>query len=97
MTDVMIAEVDTDAVVKRVPARPGVDGVDAQLVAQLVEQARTAGLPLTGDGGLLQQLTKRVLEAALDGRSPITWATTRATRPVTTAATPATACVARRY
>jgi putative transposase len=67
MTDVMIAEVDTDAVAKREPARPDVDGVDAQLVAQLVEQARAAGLQLTGDGGLLQQLTKRVLEAALDG------------------------------
>jgi putative transposase len=67
MTDVMIAEVDTDAVVKREPARPDVDGVDAHLVAQLVEQARAAGLQLTGDGGLLQQLTKRVLEAALDG------------------------------
>jgi putative transposase len=33
----------------------------------LVEQARTAGLQLTGDGGLLQQLTKRVLEAAPNG------------------------------
>jgi transposase-like protein len=44
-----------------------VDGVDAELVAQLVEQARTAGLQLTGEGGLLQQLTKRVLESALEG------------------------------
>ncbi|MBO4161245.1 IS256 family transposase [Micromonospora sp. MMS20-R2-23] len=43
------------------------DGVDDQLVAQVVEQARAAGLQLTGEGGLLQQLTKRVLEAALDG------------------------------
>jgi len=67
MTDVMIAEVDTDAVAKREPARPAVDGVDSDLVDQLVEQARTAGLQLTGDGGLLQQLTKRVLESALDG------------------------------
>jgi len=67
MTNVLIAEADTDAVAKRGPARPGVDGVDAELVAQLVEQARTAGLQLTGEGGLLQQLTKRVLEAALDG------------------------------
>jgi transposase-like protein len=41
--------------------------VDAELVGQLVEQARAAGLQLTGDGGLLQQLTKRVIEAALDG------------------------------
>jgi transposase-like protein len=67
MTDVLIAEADTDAVAKRGPARPGVDGVDGELVAQLVEQARTAGLQLTGEGGLLQQLTRRVLEAALDG------------------------------
>lgn len=67
MTDVMIAEVDTDAVGKREPARPVVDGVDSELVDQLVAQARTAGLQLTGDGGLLQQLTKRVLESALDG------------------------------
>lgn len=52
---------------KRGPARPGGDGVDDQLVAQAVEQARAAGLQLTGEGGLLQQLTKRVLEAALDG------------------------------
>jgi hypothetical protein len=67
MTDVMIVEVDTDAVAKREPARPAVDGVDSDLVDQLVEQARTAGLQLTGDGGLLQQLTKRVLESVLDG------------------------------
>lgn len=52
---------------KRGPARPVGDGVDDQLVAQAVEQARAAGLQLTGEGGLLQQLTKRVLEAALDG------------------------------
>jgi hypothetical protein len=39
MTDVMIAEVDTDAVAKREPARPAVEGVDSELVDQLVEQA----------------------------------------------------------
>jgi transposase-like protein len=66
MTDVMITEADTDSVVKRNPGQT-IDGVDAELVAQLVEQARTAGLQLTGEGGLLQQLTKRVLESALDG------------------------------
>jgi putative transposase len=67
MTEAVIAEVDTDAVAKREPAQPAVDGVDAELVARLVEQARTAGLQLTGEGGLLQQLTKRVLESALEG------------------------------
>ncbi|MGW7386997.1 hypothetical protein ACWGKT_47535, partial [Streptomyces sp. NPDC054794] len=33
----------------------------------LVERARSEGLQLTGQGGLLQQLTKRVLESALKG------------------------------
>ena len=42
-------------------------GVDAALVSQLVAQARERGLQLSGDGGLLQQLTKIVLESALDG------------------------------
>src|SRR5947207_10274110 len=67
MTDVVIADADTDAVAKREPARPEENGVDAELVDQLVERARTAGLQLTGEGGLLQQLTKRVLESALEG------------------------------
>ncbi|WP_257584212.1 IS256 family transposase [Streptomyces sp. TLI_146] len=33
----------------------------------LVGRARSDGLQLTGEGGLLQQLTKRVLESALEG------------------------------
>ncbi|MET7391590.1 IS256 family transposase [Streptomyces sp. NPDC005534] len=37
------------------------------MIDQLVEQARGKGLQLTGEGGLLQQLTKRVLESALEG------------------------------
>nr|WP_232534248.1 IS256 family transposase [Plantactinospora sp. KBS50] len=40
---------------------------DEQLIAVLVDRARGDGLKLTGEGGLLQQLTKRVLESALDG------------------------------
>jgi putative transposase len=41
--------------------------VDAELVGQLVAQAREQGLQLSGEGGLLQQLTRIVLESALDG------------------------------
>jgi transposase-like protein len=41
--------------------------VEQKLIDQLVEQARSKGLQLTGEGGLLQQLTKRVLESALEG------------------------------
>jgi len=38
---------------------------DEQLIAMLVDRARGDGLKLTGEGGLLQQLTKRVLKSAL--------------------------------
>lgn len=41
-------------------------GVDDALVAQVVARAQAGGLKLTGEGGLLQQLTKRVLESALE-------------------------------
>lgn len=41
--------------------------VDDGLVAELVARAQAGGVKLTGDGGLLQQLTKRVLESALEG------------------------------
>jgi len=43
------------------------DVLDEQLIGQLVDRARAGGLQLTGEGGLLQQLTKRVLESALEG------------------------------
>ncbi len=38
---------------------------DEQLVAMLVDRARNDGLQLTGEGGLLQLLTKRVLEGEI--------------------------------
>jgi putative transposase len=41
--------------------------VEQKLIDQLVEQARSKGMQLTGEGGLLQQLTKTVLESALEG------------------------------
>ncbi|MFJ9777927.1 IS256 family transposase [Kitasatospora sp. NPDC101157] len=43
------------------------DALDDQLIGQLVDQARASGLQLTGAGGLLQQLTKKILESALEG------------------------------
>ncbi|PSL51517.1 mutator family transposase [Saccharothrix carnea] len=43
------------------------DGLGEQLVDQLVSRARAGGLKLTGEGGVLQQLTKRLLESALEG------------------------------
>lgn len=46
-----------------VPAR----SVDDRLIDALVGRAQAEGLQLTGEGGLLQQLTKRLLESALEG------------------------------
>jgi putative transposase len=45
----------------------GLDGLDEQLINQLVDRAKAGGLQLTGEGGVLQQLTKRLLESALEG------------------------------
>ncbi|MCM8551682.1 IS256 family transposase [Streptomyces sp. STCH 565 A] len=45
----------------------GTGAVDDGLVAELVARAQAGGVKLTGEGGLLQQLTKRVLESALEG------------------------------
>ena len=41
--------------------------VDQELAEELVERARAQGLKLTGPGGLLGDLSKRVLEAGLEG------------------------------
>jgi hypothetical protein len=41
--------------------------VDVRLIGQLVDRPRAGGLALVGEGGLLQQLTKRILESALEG------------------------------
>jgi putative transposase len=43
------------------------DAVDEQLIARLAGRARAGGLALTGEGGLLAQLTKRLVESALEG------------------------------
>jgi hypothetical protein len=49
---------------KTAVAAPAVDG---QLLAELVKRAQADGVSLTGEGGLLQQLTKVLLESALEG------------------------------
>jgi transposase-like protein len=66
VTDVTSDEkpaVDLDAV----PPPVLRDASNDELVRQLAERARAEGLQLTGEGGLLAQLTKRVVESALDG------------------------------
>jgi transposase-like protein len=43
------------------------DELDRQLVEQLAGRARQRGLQLVGEGGLLAQLTKQIVESALEG------------------------------
>jgi len=62
MSDVPIEQISGSE-----PTARAVAASDEQLVAVLVDRARSEGLQLTGEGGLLQQLTKRVLESALEG------------------------------
>lgn len=46
---------------------PPVPGrVSSELAGQLVDEARAEGLELVGPGGLLGELTKRVIEASLE-------------------------------
>jgi transposase-like protein len=52
---------------KVAPAAASLDALDEQLIDRLAGQARAGGLQLAGEGGLLQQLTKRLLESALEG------------------------------
>jgi hypothetical protein len=58
-------EAKTEAVVATSdePSSEKPAGVDQDLIGQLVAQAREQGLDLAGEGGLLAQLTKQVLEA----------------------------------
>jgi putative transposase len=48
-----------------VPTEPAAPVVDRQVVAELVAAAQAEGMPLSGEGGLLAQLTKIVFELDL--------------------------------
>jgi hypothetical protein len=63
MTSENVAEQETVESAAAVSAK----AVDDQLIDELVNRAQAEGLQLTGEGGLLQQLTKRLLESALEG------------------------------
>src|SRR3954447_19180276 len=67
MGTVMTADADTGLVDETKPGPVQANGLDEQLVGKLVEQARASGLQLSGEGGLLQRLTKLVVESALEG------------------------------
>ena len=69
MTDVMM-----DDKVVEIPDGQGVvrlDDLDEQLIGQLVDRARSEGLRLTGEDGLLAVLTKRIIESAAEGEMDV--------------------------
>jgi transposase-like protein len=59
--------IETVAMENAEAAPPASAVVDQKLVAELVARAGAAGVSLTGEGGLLQQLAKLVLESSLEG------------------------------
>src|SRR5690348_216743 len=66
MSEMRVVESGTGSVGPDSVPQPNVVS-DEQLIAMLVERACGEGLQLSGEGGLLQQLAKRVLESALEG------------------------------
>ncbi len=57
----------TDVTTDKAQEPAGLSAADQQLLRELTERARAGGLKLTGEGGLLGQLTKMVVEGALEG------------------------------
>src|SRR6202789_2017264 len=57
----------TDVTEDRDQAAAELSAADEQVLRELTERARTGGLKLTGEGGLLGKLTKMVIEGALEG------------------------------
>jgi transposase-like protein len=64
VTDVIT---DEDAKTPDVGVVVELDELDRQLVGQLVDRARLQGLRLSGEDGLLAQLTKTIIESAAEG------------------------------
>jgi hypothetical protein len=57
MTDMMSGVPNTEDA-ENPKAAAGLDGLDEQLVEQLVSRAQAGGLQLTGEGGVLQPSTR---------------------------------------
>jgi putative transposase len=66
MTSENLSEAEAVEPANAVPPK----AVDDQSIDELVRRAQAGGLQLTGEGGLLQQLTKRLLEPAPEGEIP---------------------------
>ena len=61
-----MSEVDSAEPKPSVPLASTADGLDVRIASELLERARAEGVSLVGQGGLLQQVTRAVLQAALE-------------------------------
>jgi hypothetical protein len=61
-----VSEVDISEPKPVAPLASAADGLDVKIAAGLLERARAEGVSLVGQGGLLQQVTRAVLQAALE-------------------------------
>lgn len=61
-----MSEVDSVEPKPAVPLTSAAGGLDVKIAAELLERARAEGVSLVGSGGLLQQVTRAVLQAALE-------------------------------
>src|SRR5215831_12459554 len=57
----------TDVTNSQDQEQPELSAAGERVLRELTERARTGGLKLTGEGGLLGKLTKMVVEGALEG------------------------------
>ena len=57
----------TDVTTGESQGQAELSAADEQVLRELTERARTGGLRLTGEGGLLGKLTKMVVEGVLEG------------------------------
>ena len=65
MTEVLDGTADTDAVGRRRRDRDELRLIDQDLADRLITQAQEQGVELLGEGGLLKQMTKAILERSM--------------------------------
>src|SRR5215467_1280725 len=61
-----MSDVDGEVGKAVVPLSTAGQGLDVRIASELVERARAEGVSLVGQGGLLAQVTRAVLQAALE-------------------------------
>jgi putative transposase len=63
-----VSEVDSHEPKPVTPLASAADGLDVKIAAELLQRVRVEGVSLVGRGGLLAQVTRAVLQAALEAK-----------------------------